>query len=305
MVQPIVGHVPFFNKKQAAEGADEMNRKTFGQLPPFEQQNILNLGQIGKGLVNKKSCAQPKSAQLQMPDMRLHHQKSFIGVGNRASSSLSYGNQPTLKKQQSKVQQIKEERRDKMFKERLIRQFNYKMFDKVVNELRQQAQQESLNQQVPEHDQEDVEDIEVDGMIDQEALNQEEEEVRSAKLLGKFLYETKGLDKQMIGYYFGEAKKFNQLACKEFLRCLNFKNLPIDSCWRLIFNKTDLPKEGQQIVRIMTIFQDVYLEKNPDKGKWEEDTVWLFSVKLLDLNTNLHNPNVIAMLRYTKETFVQ
>jgi hypothetical protein len=33
--------------------------------------------------------------------------------------------------------------------------------------------------------------------------------------------------------------------------------------------------------------------------------VWLLSVKLLDLNTNLHNQNVKAMLRYSKETFVE
>ena len=85
-----------------------------------------------------------------------------------------------------------------------------------------------------------------------------------AKRLGAFLYDAKGIDKQMIGTYFGEDKKFNQNACKEFLSCFNFRKLPVDSCWRLIFSKSGLPKEGQQICRIMTAFQEVYLKQNGD-----------------------------------------
>ena len=83
----------------------------------------------------------------------------------------------------------------------------------------------------------------------QASLSSEEQKIQDelmdAKRLGTFLYEAKGLDKQMIGTYFGEAKKFNQLVCKEFLFRFNFRKLPIDSCWRLIFIKSGLPKEGQ------------------------------------------------------------
>ena len=56
----------------------------------------------------------------------------------------------------------------------------------------------------------------------------------------------------------------------------------------------------------MEVFQDAYLDQNQEKRSlWLPDTVWLLSVKLLDLNTNLHNPNVKPMLRYSKETFVE
>ena len=58
---------------------------------------------------------------------------------------------------------------------------------------------------------------------------------------------------------------------------------------------------------MIEMFQDVYLEQNkdlPDVAKYPADTVWTLSIKLIDLNTNLHNPNVKPMLRYTKETFV-
>ena len=98
------------------------------------------------------------------------------------------------------------------------------------------------------------------------------------------------------------------MVCKAFLDCFSLKMLSVDSCWRLIFNKSGLPVEGQQICRIMTIFQEVYLKQNETNEiiqGWQPDTVWLLSVKLMDLNTNLHNPNVKEMLRYSKETFVE
>lgn len=183
----------------------------------------------------------------------------------------------------------------------MIRQFNQKLVDKVVSALKAKAK-EGLDH--VEEEQEAAEDDSNQPLSDK-ADPQQAQRARDALSLGRFLFEAKGLDKQLAGQYFGEDKKFNQAVCREFLRCFHFRNLSIDSCWRLIFNKMGLPKEGQQIVRIMTIFQDVYLEKNPEKLKWPKDTVWLVSVKLMDLNTNLHNPNVKAMLRYSRETFVQ
>lgn len=112
----------------------------------------------------------------------------------------------------------------------------------------------------------------------------------------------------MIGYFFGENKQLNKDCCKEFLRNFSFKSISIDVSWRMVFTKTGLPKEGQQICRVIDIFQEVYLEQNslnPKIQGWEKDTVWSMSVKILDLNTNLHNPNVKEMLKYSKETFVQ
>lgn len=51
----------------------------------------------------------------------------------------------------------------------------------------------------------------------------------------------------------------------------------------------------------------MYLEQNIDNPRvmsWAKDTVWTLSVKIIDLNTNLHNPNVREMLKYSRETFV-
>ena len=51
----------------------------------------------------------------------------------------------------------------------------------------------------------------------------------------------------------------------------------------------------------------MYLEQNENDEKimsWEKDTVWTMSVLVIDLNTNLHNPNIKQMLKYTRETFL-
>lgn len=127
----------------------------------------------------------------------------------------------------------------------MIRQFNMKMFDKVILELRNisHSSEESQN------------------LMSLSSNEQKSHEERlDAKRLGQFMFDAKGIDKQIAGMYFGEEKKFNQVVAQEFLRCFRFRKMSIDSCWRLIFRKTGLPKEGQQIVRLLTVFQDVYLE---------------------------------------------
>lgn len=80
------------------------------------------------------------------------------------------------------------------------------------------------------------------------------------------------------------------------------------TCWRRIFSKTGLPKEGQQIVRVIELFQTVYLEQNKDDpviSKYPEDVVWTLSVRLLELNKSLHDSRVSPALRLTKDQFVK
>ena len=51
-------------------------------------------------------------------------------------------------------------------------------------------------------------------------------------------------------------------------------------------------------------FQTAFLLQNEDK-EFPVDSVWTLSIKLIDLNTNLHNPNVKPMLRYSREAFAE
>lgn len=181
----------------------------------------------------------------------------------------------------SKVSKIKQARQKGAHNEVLIRRFNLKRFDEVIKDLRAQS----------------------DHVI-RPSLSKEEFD---ARLMGEFLFDSEGCDKEIKGYYFGQEKQKNQLALKAFLRKFSFKGLPVLTCWRRIFSKTGLPKEGQQIMRIIEHFQDVYLEQNTDNAdiaNWDKDVVWTLSVKLLDLNTNLTNLLIKPSMKYTRETFV-
>ena len=71
------------------------------------------------------------------------------------------------------------------------------------------------------------------------SLNQEE---LDGHLMGNFLFENQGCDRDLKGFFFGQPK--NKLAFAAFLHNFKFKNLSIDTCWRRIFNLTGLPKEG-------------------------------------------------------------
>mmetsp|Transcript_28778 Transcript_28778/g.43456 ORF Transcript_28778/g.43456 Transcript_28778/m.43456 type:complete len:357 (+) Transcript_28778:1554-2624(+) len=215
-------------------------------------------------------------------------------LGRTSSETNRFFDRITMSKKQSILDLIKAEKKEKSFNERLIRYFNLKMVDKVLYQLKQKEQTSK----------------EGDAQEQQASLSSEEQKVVDEQLeaqrLGRFIYISAGIDKQIIGTYFGENKPFNQEVCKVFFRQFKFKKLNIDQCWRMVFYKTGLPKEGQQICRIMNIFQDVYLEQNEDDpvvAAWEKETVWTMSVLVLDLNTNLHNPNVKEMLKYTRETF--
>lgn len=138
----------------------------------------------------------------------------------------------------TQLHEYKQQSKKLVLKEKLIRQFNLKMFDRVINALEATAAQDD---EVSSSDEDADEYIK----FDDKEFKLSRKEVRGARQLGKFLYEAKGLDKNMIGYYFGEAKPFNQRVCREFLDCFSFRNLSIDVCWRLIFLRSGLPKEGQ------------------------------------------------------------
>ena len=112
----------------------------------------------------------------------------------------------------------------------MIRQFNLKMIDQVIHQLRSK-------------DRESVSQMSL-AVIKEESENKDLQEENDARRLGKFLYETKGLDKQNLGLYFGSTKEFNLLVLKEFFRQFNFLKVSIEQCWRRIFDKTGHPPEG-------------------------------------------------------------
>lgn len=68
-----------------------------------------------------------------------------------------------------------------------------------------------------------------------------------------FLKNTVGLDKTMIGNYLGSEKKFNQSVLEDFTKLFDFTNLSLDNALRLYLEAFRLPKEAQQISRVLGI----------------------------------------------------
>ncbi|GAV29178.1 hypothetical protein PMKS-002660 [Pichia membranifaciens] len=141
------------------------------------------------------------------------------------------------------------------------------------------------------------------------------------KEVAKFLLTNSGrIDKKQLGELLAKPAKVNLL--KEFVGLLDFKNLRPDESLRVLLNYFRLPGEAQQIDRIVSTFNERYIEcqdpvdevvekplsektknKNNDSGEEEEaeeeekvvpdsDAMYVLSFSIIMLNTDLHNPNV-------------
>lgn len=135
------------------------------------------------------------------------------------------------------------------------------------------------------------------------------------KEVAKFLLTNSGrIDKKQLGELLAKPAKINLL--KEFVGLLDFKNLRPDESLRVLLNYFRLPGEAQQIDRIVSTFNERYIEcQDPvdeveekehsektkaENGEEEEeekvvpdsDAMYVLSFSIIMLNTDLHNPNV-------------
>lgn len=124
------------------------------------------------------------------------------------------------------------------------------------------------------------------------------------KEVALFLFTNSGrIDKRKLGELLAKSTKSNLL--KEFVSLLDFKNLRPDESLRLLLNYFRLPGEAQQIDRIVSTFneryiecQDYDIEENKNDNEEEEkvlpdsDAMFVLSFSIIMLNTDLHNPNV-------------
>lgn len=142
-------------------------------------------------------------------------------------------------------------------------------------------------------------------------------DINDDKEVAKFLFTNSGrIDKKKLGELLAKPAKSNLL--KEFVSLLDFKNLRPDESLRLLLNYFRLPGEAQQIDRIVSTFNERYIECqdaieeiNEDSNKSDEDNkeeteksdeeekvmpdsdaMYVLSFSIIMLNTDLHNPNV-------------
>lgn len=129
----------------------------------------------------------------------------------------------------------------------------------------------------------------------------------STTSIAKFLRETHGLDKSIIGDFVGHHDPEKIEILKEYTNMMNFTDQPLDEALRTFCFGFRLPGEAQKIDRIVERFAERYCENNPGIFK-STDAAYVLSFAIVMLNTDAHNPQVTdkmskdAFLGMTKDT---
>lgn len=105
----------------------------------------------------------------------------------------------------------------------------------------------------------------------------------------KFLFECPKLCKQTLGNMLG--LKANVSLCKDFMSQFVFPKDVIEAL-ELLVSKTNLPKEGQAVDRLIEAFS-VEFSKQQQRSK---DEVYMLAFAILMLNTDQHNKKVKAKM---------
>ncbi|KAG8949407.1 guanine nucleotide exchange protein for ADP-robosylation factor [Tulasnella sp. 424] len=110
--------------------------------------------------------------------------------------------------------------------------------------------------------------------------------------VARFLHETDGLSKAMIGEYLGEGDEENIATMHAFVDALDFKELPFVDALRMFLQSFRLPGESQKIDRFMLKFAERYMDGNPTTVFKNADTAYVLAYSTIMLNTDLYNPQV-------------
>ena len=113
----------------------------------------------------------------------------------------------------------------------------------------------------------------------------------NANEVAMFLKSTPGIDKTVLGDYFGAKKEPNLSVFHEFVQLYDFDNKGLVEAIRIFLSSFRLPGEGQTVDRMMQKFAEKYFKDNPAKFE-VADTVYVLSFAIIMLQTDLHNPSV-------------
>ncbi|PCH41516.1 Sec7-domain-containing protein [Wolfiporia cocos MD-104 SS10] len=114
----------------------------------------------------------------------------------------------------------------------------------------------------------------------------------SPKDIAKFLLESDGLSKAMIGEYLGEGDEENIAIMHAFVDMMDFRNLAFVNALRTFLQAFRLPGEAQKIDRFMLKFAERYIAGNPQTPFANADTAYVLAYSIILLNTDAHNPQV-------------
>ena len=115
------------------------------------------------------------------------------------------------------------------------------------------------------------------------------------------LKENDSLNPAHMGELLGHRDRVPLLTA--FLKRISFENMTFDEAMRSFLQKFLLPKEAQQIERVMQAFAYRYVENNPNVFP-DQDTAFVFAFGLIMLNTDRHNKNIAADKKMSKAQYI-
>ncbi|KAF8494160.1 Sec7-domain-containing protein [Russula emetica] len=110
--------------------------------------------------------------------------------------------------------------------------------------------------------------------------------------VAKFLLNTDGLSKAMIGEYLGDGDEVNIATMHAFVDMIDLRNTGFVDALRVFLQAFRLPGEAQKIDRFMLKFAERYIEGNTQTPFANADAAYVLSYSTIMLNTDAHNPQV-------------
>ncbi|KAI0265936.1 hypothetical protein BC834DRAFT_158606 [Gloeopeniophorella convolvens] len=121
--------------------------------------------------------------------------------------------------------------------------------------------------------------------------------------VAKFLLNTDGLSKALIGEYLGEGDEVHIATMHAFVDLIDLRNTSFVDALRMFLQAFRLPGEAQKIDRYMLKFAEHYIEGNSPTPFANADAAYVLSYSTILLNTDAHNPQVKH--RMTKTDFIR
>ncbi|XP_011088730.1 brefeldin A-inhibited guanine nucleotide-exchange protein 1 isoform X1 [Sesamum indicum] len=117
-----------------------------------------------------------------------------------------------------------------------------------------------------------------------------------------FLKTIAGLNKSMMGDYFGEREEFPMKVMHAYVDSFNFDKMGFGEAIRSLLRGFRLPGEAEKIDRIMEKFAERYCKCNPSSFS-SADTAYVLAYSVLVLNMDAHY--IMVKNKMTKADFIQ
>ncbi|KAK3733623.1 hypothetical protein RRG08_063293, partial [Elysia crispata] len=124
--------------------------------------------------------------------------------------------------------------------------------------------------------------------------------------IAEFFHNEERLDRTVVGDFLGENEKLHKEVMYAYIDQMNFVDMDIVSALRKFLEGFRLPGESQKIDRLMEKFASRYYECNQQLEIFASaDTAYVLAFSVIMLTTDLHNPQVKANHKMTKEQYIR